>query len=322
VQRRVGLLSLLVPLLTAGWATAALWFDSTYPELFAALFVIAVAASLFVFRRSWQRVGALTLLSLGVLCWWLQITPSNTRNWQEDVSRLPSVDLRGDQVTFHNVRNFEYRSDSDYTPHWESRTYKLSDLRGVDLYLSDWGSPGIVHTIASWDFGPGQHLAISIETRKEIGETYSAIRGFFRQYELYYVVADERDVVGVRAQFRDEKLHLYRLRIPPAAAGAILLSYVESINQLQQEPQWYNALTANCTTSIRLHTKSAGVAKALNWRLFVNKYIDELLYMRESVTTAIPLEELRERSDITAEAKAAASDSKFSEIIRQKLPER
>ena len=112
----------------------------------------------------------------------------------------PTAEIQGNQLTVRNVRNFDYRTETDFTPRWETRTYDLSKLRGLDLYVIYWGSPSIAHTILSWEFDDGQHLAVSIETRKETGESYSAVRGFFRQYELYYVLADERDVVGAAHQ--------------------------------------------------------------------------------------------------------------------------
>jgi len=142
----------------------------------------------------------------------------NDRAWYDDVAELPWATIDGDRVTIRNVRNFTYRSDTDYTPRWETRTYDLSKLTGQDLFLSFWGPTMIAHTIASWEFSDGQHLAISIETRKKQGESYSALLGFFRQYELYYVVADERGVVGVRTNVRGERVHLYRAAAQAAAA--------------------------------------------------------------------------------------------------------
>lgn len=309
-------------LVALGWAALALWFDSQYPLLFVSLFLLVACGSILLLQRWAQKFLLLTGLLTAVLLWWFNIAPSHDRNWQEDVSRLPSAEVEGDKLTVHNLRNFEYRSETDFTPHWEERTFDLSQLEGADLFMSDWGATGIVHTIASWDFGDGPSLAISIETRKEVGEEYSAIKGFFRQYELYYVVADERDVIGVRANHRGEKVHLYRIRMQVPVARELLLSYFERINQLAVRPAWYNALTANCTTTIRMHVQSIGRGRALNWRHFANKYGDELLYMRGQVNTSIPFQELQERSDVTAAIQAAGNNPNFSKLIRRNLPER
>ena len=193
-------------------------------------------------------------------------------------------------------------------------------MRGADLFLSYWGPTLIAHTIMSWEFSDGQHLAVSIETRKKKGQEYSAVLGFFRQYEIYYVVADERDVIGVRAAFRGENLYLYRLKNPPGVARAILLDYLKVINQLDKKAEWYNALVHNCTTTIRHHALDVGAARAFDWRILANGYIDELGYERGQIDTSLPFAELRRRSDITAKAKAAYGGADFSRSIRAGLP--
>jgi len=219
------------------------------------------------------------------------------------------------------VRNFKYRSESDYDQRWETRTYDLDRLRGVDLFLSFWGPTQIAHTIVSWEFDDGQHLAISIETRKEKGESYSALRGFFHQYELYYVVADERDLVGLRTNCRGEQVYLYRIRIPRPQARALLVDYLNEVNLLAEHPRWYNALTQNCTTTIRGHAQNAGAGGRLNWKLIANGHLDQLLYERGQIYSDLPFADLRARSDITEKAKAAGDSPDFSARIRQGLPE-
>src|SRR5262249_58570334 len=196
------------------------------------------------------------------------------------------------------------RSESDYDQLWETRTYDLDAIRAADLFLSFWGPTQIAHTIVSWDFGNGQHLAISIETRKERGESYSALRGFFHQYRLYYVVADERDLVGLRTNYRGEQVYLYRIRIPPFQARALLVDYLDEVNRLADHPRWYNALSQNCTTTIREHAQQAGAGGRLDWRLLANGHLDQLLYERRQISTDIPFASLRARSNITQRAKA------------------
>jgi hypothetical protein len=259
------------------------------------------------------------LLGLVVL-WWLSLEPSNQRVWLPDVSRLAWSELDGDQLTFHNMRNFDYRSEHDYSERWETRNYDLSKLKGVDLFLSYWSSPWLAHTILSWEFEDGQHLAVSIETRKEEGEEYSAVRGFFRQFELYYVVSGERDLVRLRTDYREEDVYLYRLHTPVDLARDILLDYAAEINRLRDRPRWYNAGTHNCTTAIRYHAQNVAPGTPWSWRMLLSGKLDEWAYMRENVDTSMPFAELRERSWISQRAKRAGNGLDYSARIREGLP--
>jgi hypothetical protein len=190
------------------------------------------------------------------------------------------------------------------------------------MLVSFWGPTLYGHTIASWEFADGSHLAVSIETRKEKGEAYSALRGFFRQYEVYYTVGDERDLIGLRANHRGEMAYLYRVGGLMSGGRELLLDYVSEINAIAQRPRWYNALTHNCTTSIWHHTKAVGSGPTLDWRLLANGYLVDLAYERGTVNTSIPLGELKRRSDITARARSAGDLEDFSKAIRVGLPSR
>ena len=317
---------LLAPFLLAGvaWAAAAFWFDGPSSRALAgalaAGFALANVALLVAVRPAW-RAALLVAAGVAVVAvWWLRIPPSNDRDWLPDVARPAEAHFEGSHVTIRNVRNFAYRSETDFDERWANRTYDLDRLKGIDLFFSFWGPTLIAHTIVSWEFEDAPPLAISIETRKEKGEEYSAVRGFFRQFELYYVVADERDVVGVRTNQRGEHVFLYRVRMPLAAARAVLVDYLEEIDRLAHQPRWYNAFTQNCTTTIRMHLKNVGLARALDWRLLANGRLDELMYQRGTIDTNLPLPELRRRSEITEQAKAAGTAADFSRRIREGLP--
>ncbi len=307
------------------WGPLALWFDGPQSRVLAGAMaggLVLISILLTAFVRPFLRGLVATLLPVvTVALWWTSIPPSNTRDWTPDVARTARASSDGSRVTIENVRNFKYRSESDYDQRWETRTYNLDRIRGVDLFLSFWGPTNIAHTIASWDFDDGQHLAISIETRKEKGASYSALRGFFRQYELYYVVADERDLVGLRTNYRGEQVYLYRILVPAAQARALLVDYLAEVNRLAEHPQWYNALTQNCTTTIRGHAQNVGAGGRLDWRLLANGHLDQLLYERSQIDTEIPFDDLRRRSNITERAKAAGDSADFSARIRQGLPE-
>jgi len=200
----------------------------------------------------------------------------------------------------------------------------LSKLKGVDFFLVYWGSPKIAHTMMSFDFEGQGNVCFSIETRKEKGEDYSTVKGFFRQYEIIYVVADERDLVRLRTNYREkgkgEDVYLYRLNTTPLFAREVFLSYLREVNRLKERPQWYNALTDNCTTSITRHTMPYNPNARLDWRLIVNGYIDEMLYERKILATSLPFAELKRQSYINPKAKAADKDPAFSQLIRVGLP--
>ena len=305
--------------LAIGWAAAALWIDAASRAGAIGVAIAGLAALAFVRPRSRGLLIALGLVA-AVAGWWLSIPPRNDRDWLPDVARSPRASVVGSELTIENVRDFDYRSDDDFTERWETRRWNLDALRGVDLFLSYWSGTLIAHTIMSWEFDGAPPLAISIETRKEKGESYSALRGFFRQYELYYVVADERDLVRVRTNVRGEQVFLYRIRVSPERARDLLLDYVREVNQLAEQPVWYNAATGNCTTSIRDHVQHIGAANPWDWRILANGRIDQLLYERGNIDTSLPFAELRARSDITAKAKAADADPDFSQRIRAGLP--
>lgn len=306
------------------WAAAGLWIDGPESRAFAGALVAALALAylgvLVLVRPFARSLVALVLLALAVTAWWLRIPASNERDWLPEVARLARAQIDGSRVTIENVRNFAYRTETDYEARWDTRTYDLDKLRGVDIFISFWGPTLIAHTVMSWEFEDSPPLAISIETRKEQGESYSALLGFFRQYELYYVVADERDVIGVRDRLRGERTYLYRLAAPVERARELLLDYLAEVNSLADTADWYNALTQNCTTSIRNRVMHAGGHVPLSWKLLANGYLDELLYERGSIDRKMPLTELRTRSEVTERAKAAGIAPDFSARIRDGLP--
>ncbi len=312
-------------LLAATWLTGAFYFDLPIPKplrmMVAVLWVGVVLALVGLVRPRKLGFGVIGIVFLGVLGWWLTLAPQQKRDWRPDVARLATSELEGDIVTIHNVRNFFYQSENHYTIRYETRRYHLSNLRGLDLFLTHWGSPAIAHPIFSFDFGPDGRLAFSLETRPENGEDYSAIAGFYRQFELICIAADERDVIGVRARHcKGEEVRLYPLKITPERLRVQLLGYLERMNALALQPSWYNALTDNCTTGIRFQTSSMDKLP-WDWRLLANGYIDELLYQYGIIDNALPFAELHERSRINALAQMLEEgDPRFSEVIRSRLP--
>lgn len=304
------------------WSVAALYFDVRIPWLYIPLAVIyglgILAVWVFV-RRPWKMVITLAGFTI-VLTWWLSLQPSNHRDWQPDVAMLPYAEIHGNQITIHNIRDCDYRTETDYDVHHYDKTFDLDQLRAVDLFLVTWGSPDIAHTMVSFGFANGQYVCFSIETRKEKGEEYSALKGFFRQYELTYVIADEHDLVRLRTNYRQgEEVCLYRLQATLEQERKLFLDYLRRANELHEHAEWYNALTENCTTAIRTQRDVADRAP-WNWRMLLNGHLDELLYERGLIVTNLPFAELKKGSNINARARAADQAEDFSQQIRKGLP--
>jgi hypothetical protein len=314
----------LVLLIGVAWAFGALWFDFPVSALrrpLAAVFALSAIGALAFVRPHWRAqlgvAGAIALLA----AWWLTIRPSNTRDWQPEVAEAPYAEIEGDRVVIHNFRNFDYITKTDFRPRWETKTVHLSNLRTVDFFTNYWGSTLICHTFVSFDFGPEGYVCISIETRMAKGQAYSAIAGLYRQFELYYVIGDERDIVRLRTNYRLEDVYLYHL-VPatPERSRALFLDYVKSGNELRERAQWYNELTSNCTSNVRLHIKNIGSAHPWDWQLLVNGTIDEHAYDLGALDTSLPFAELKRLSHINDRARAADRDPAFSSRIRDGLP--
>jgi hypothetical protein len=314
----------LAGLIAIAWATGALCYDLPIAWLRAPLALVyglAMLAALFFIKPRWRAIGVVAGGFAVVLAWWLTIKPSNTRDWQPDVAQLAWAETNGDEVILHNVRNCDYRTETDYTARWETRAVRISQITGVDLAINYWGSPWMAHPIASFQFADAPPICFSIETRKQLGQIYSAIGGLYRQFELIYIVADERDVIRVRTNYRQgEEVYLYRTAVTPSQARARFLGYLRSLNEIRDHPRWYNAVTTNCTTSIRdQHPISDRIP--WDWRILLNGKGDELMFERHTIATAgLPFPELKAASRINDRAKAADSMSNFSELIRVGLP--
>ena len=308
------------------WSSSAIYIDARVHSALRVVLVVGlwtIAVLAFWKVRPYHKAVLVPLgLSFSVWIWWLSLKPQATRDWAAEYAQLPSGTFDGRQLIVHNVRSFDYRSTTDFEERWETRSYDLDELEGIDLFFSHWGSPHVAHTIMSWQFRNSPPLAISIETRREGGEVSVPYLGFYRQYELYYVVADESDLIRLRTNFRKEDVYLYRLLASRDDAEKLLRDYFETINELDRRPRWYNAFAQNCTTTIRYHLRSVDGGGAWDWRLLANGYLPEVCYERGTVSTALPFEELRAKSRISEKANLLKNDADYSEGIRVGLPER
>lgn len=314
-----------VCLMTAWAALAVYWSDIQSPTLRTSLAVGIVLATVLAFalcrRKGRALAGYLACFLLFVL-WWSAIAPSNARDWQRDVAVLPHAEVNGDLVTMRGVRDFSYTTEADYQPRYHDKTYDLAKLDSVDLLAVYWMGDAIAHVMMSFGFGGQDFLCFSIETRKEAGEEYSSLKGFFKQYELVYVAAEERDLIRLRTDYRNppEDVYLYRTNIPKENARKLFMEYVKQVNSLYVRPEFYNTLTTNCTTNIVGHVRALGGKARYNWKILLSGYAPQYVYELGGLDDSLPFEELRARSHVNPAARAAGDVPDFSVRIREGLP--
>ena len=255
-----------------------------------------------------------------VLGWWRGIAPSNARIWADDVARPLRGQVDGDRVVLENVRNFHWGPADAHVAHWETREYDLARLASTDMLLSTWGRPSIAHMILSFGFDDGRFLAFSVEIRRERNEAYSEIAGFFKQYELGIIAADERDIVRVRSNLRGEDVTLYRLALDARQRRELFLAYVAEANRIAATPAFYDTVGSNCTTVVYRLARPIVGHLPLDRRLLQTGYLPEYLERLGGLVPGVPLAELRERGRITERARAADASATFSRDIRIGVP--
>jgi hypothetical protein len=322
-RRIFGVIRFLVLTLGVLWASLAIYY-SNLPWSLVRLGLAAIFAALSVWGLWFSRKRSMPFVAialfLGVVGWWISIAPSHDRNWRPEVAVMPRAVVDGDRVRLTGVRNSDYRSQNDFTVQYEEREILLSHLVGLDFYISYFTAGPVAHTFVSFIFDNAPPLSISIETRPEVGESFAPVASLFKQFELIYVVGDERDLVRVRTNFREEAVYLYRLNTSAEDARRLLLVYLARINELAEHPEFYNLLTNSCTINIVRYANAAGRAGPFDIRHLLNGLIDSYLYHSGRIDTTLPFDELRRRSLINGAAKAADAASDFSERIRASLP--
>jgi len=325
VLRWLGLIlvGLIVVLVTA-WCAGAFYYSgpggARMRTILAIAFPVATLLAFAALPRRGRTLTGFLVVSAVVIGWWILIPATNEREWQTDVSVTPWVSQNGDLVTIHGVRNFEYRSETDFTPRWEDRTYDLRQLDSGDLIAVYWAGKAIAHIMVSFGFAGRDYVAVSIETRKARGQSYSTLAGIYKQYELVYVVADERDVIGLRTSYRkpQEDVYVYRVQTPRENLRRFFLDYLKTMNDMREHPQFYNTLTTNCTTSVLLHTRVNEGAPPWSWKILVSGYVPQYVYELGRLDTSVPFVELERQARVNDRAHGIERDPAFSQRIRQK----
>ena len=329
-MRRVGkLLATLVLLVAVIWGAGVIHFHASGAAHSIGL-LLWTGLSLALLWLFWRDAGrrlawtglAFLLALLGLSLFWSSLQPAQDRQWADDVARRLQVhSFDGRHVVLDNVRNFTWRSETDYDIVWERRGYDLDQLRSADVLLSYWMGPAIAHTLVSFGFADGRQLVFSLEIRKEHDESFDALAGFFRRYEVTLVAADERDIIATRTNARGEDVYLYRVEaLRGQALRQLFVAYLEQAQALDQEPAFYNTLTSNCTTIVWQLARQISPALPLDWRLLASGYFDDYLQQLGALPAGVAAAELKQRGRITERARADGGSAQFSQHIRQGVP--
>lgn len=329
MQRLRGLSGAVI-LIASLWGGLALWFQlvlwpvAIVASILLIWFSTAIAAALALWRQGPAKqkwLSGYLLLAAILLTWWHTLSPSHDKNWADDVAQLLESQIEGDKVSLNNVRNFHWYSETDYIARWESREYDLSQLVSADLLLSYWMGPHIAHTLVSFGFADGQQLVFSLEIRKEQHESFSAVGGFFRQFEQVIIAADEQDIVYTRSNARQEDVYLYRLMMTQAQLRALFLGYLDTAESLRTTAQFYNTLSSNCTTIVFDLARQIAPDIPLDHRLLLSGHFAEYAYDLGALTPGYSYAELKTLGYINPRTKHISPPNSFSKAIRMGIPE-
>lgn len=305
------------------WGGLALYFK--FPGSSGVSLGVAVAFGLFgvgtlvsFFRAVlWRWLSVFGVLFLALLLWWSTLTPPAEAIWSAEVAQQVTGRIEGDILTLENMRDFEWRSEQDFTERWITRTYDLSQLETVDLFMSYWAGPAMAHLMLSFGFSDGEYLSWSVEVRRPEGETFSPVADFFRANSLSIIAGSEKDIVGLRSNIQLADVYLFRLRSDPDRRRALLESYVNASNDLVNEPQFFHSLLTNCSRTVINLARSAGADIPIDWRVLVNGYFPSYLYELGATNTDLSFADLQATGLISESARTNGLNDNFSEAIRR-----
>lgn len=308
------------------WGSLALWYRLPAAETLRLIAAAAVGLlGLYALLRYWTRTPWKGLIPFGVVlaligAWWQTIDPPRDADWSADVARQLSGEIKDNILTLHNIRDFTWRSTDDFDENWIDKSYDLTQLQSTDMVLSHWGSPAMAHFIVSFGFANGEYLAWSIEVRRMQGGGFSPVEDFFKTHTIAHIASLETDVIGTRSNVRGEDVYIYRLDMEPAETRLLLELYLKNANRQIDDPQWFNSLFSNCSSTVLNLLKANGLRIPADYRLVANGYIDEFAYDKGLLAKQVPFAELQRDAHINERAKAHGLTEGFSQAIRKGIP--
>ena len=289
------------------------WWVYLFPAVMAAL---VLWASTLGAKRAWAVLGIMMVM---VAVAWAQVRPLQHRDWVPELSRGIEADIEGGTVHLRNVRDFRWRTRDDGEARWIEQTVDLNRLETVDFISTIWASPHIAHTMISFGFEDGQHIVFSAEIRREKGESFSELGGFFRKFELILIGATEEDIVKLRTHARGEDVSIFPLTMTPEQKRSLFLSYLKLGNDLAARPRWYQTITTNCTTVIWKLARTVDPRLPMDWRILLSGHTEDYLYDLGVIANDRPLDGIKAKAHVTQKARALPQDAEFSVAIREGL---
>ncbi len=263
--------------------------------------VVGIYALLLEFKNPWKSRILLALMFIGVVIWWSSIKPTLHRDWAPELARSVEATfdpINPDIVHLQNIRNFEWLAPYEGKENWENGTYNVDDLVGLDVYLSYWMGPYIAHTLVGFTFKDGRHLVFSAEIRRTKEQSFSAIGGFFKEFELIMIAAPEEDIIKLRTDIRHENVYRYPINVGKEKIKNLFLNYLETADKLAHQARFYNTLTANCTTVVFDMARILDPGIPLDWRILFSGQLPSYLYDLKVVNTEKSLKELVDEAHI------------------------
>ena len=295
-----------------------------FSYLYISVFFLSSILTIISFKFKNLRLIAWAIYLVCLTLWFLwyeSIQPSNNNDWQKDVAVLSYATQDKNLMTVHNIRNFKYTTENNYEISYYDETFDINKLQDIDFIATYWMGPNIAHTFLSFSFSDNKHLAISIEVRKKVGESFSIIEGFFKSSELIYVVADEQDLIGLRTNIRTnppEQVYMYQINAQLEDKQKVFLNYIKKINELKNKPEFYNTLTTNCTTSIWDNSLVDYSNMKLNWKILLSGYTASYLYDNNLLKTYnLSFKDLQKKSYINPLVDYKSIEPTYSYEIRK-----